>query len=52
MPTGAEPRLFSDKSLKFSKNDIPKQFREAVEYADWSETVWMEVVRLIVFFFF
>ncbi len=49
MLTGAEPRVRSGKNLEFSKNDFLKQL-ETVEDADWSETVWMEVVRFIVFF--
>ncbi len=52
MLTGAEPRVRSSKSLEFSKNDFLKQFREAVDYTDWSETVRVKVIRFIVFFFF
>jgi hypothetical protein len=49
MLTGAEPRVRSNQSLELSKNDFLKQFRETVEYADWSKKVWMKVVRFIVF---
>jgi hypothetical protein len=49
MLTGAESRVRSGQNLEFSKNDFLKQLRETIENADWSETVWMEVVRLIFF---
>jgi len=49
MLTGAESRVRSGQNLEFSKNDFLKQLRETIEDADWSETVWMEVVRLIFF---
>lgn len=50
MLTGAEPRVRSSQSFEFSKNDFLKQFREAVDYTDWSETVRVKVIRFIVFF--
>ena len=50
MLTGAKPRVRISQSLKFSKNDFLKQFREAVDNTDWSETVWVKVIRFIVFF--